>query len=241
MQTLSACSRRTAARVATAAALFTLASACGKESNAKAEAEGDAENLPAQAKNAIEAVGQLAKATSTFETANAEAAKFQADRKTRGDTISMSYTALQAFLPDAPPGYKKSDEVGGSSQRMSGWSMTDADQDYYLEGAPDGTRPTIHVKLVDFGGTQTGYGILAMPMMIDMQQEDAHSRTATVKLGPAFTWAREEFDKDNKDAKMMAVTRYRYLIEVEAMGHGTDLMPLVKSLTENVVRKFEGK
>ncbi|MCC6242063.1 MAG: hypothetical protein IT353_04450 [Gemmatimonadaceae bacterium] len=229
--------RRAVTRAAAVASVAGFLAACGGEKKAEEATEG----VGTQAKNAVEAMGQLAKMGSNLEASADAAAKFQADRKARGDTVVLSYTELQKFLPDAPSGYKAAEEPGGSSQSMGSFAMSEADQKFIGEPDAEGNTPTIRVKLVDFGGTEGAYGMLAMPMMLNMKQEDAHRRSGTVKLSPEFTWATEEYNKDNKDAKLTAITRYRYVITVEAENQREDQTEMVKALTEKIVRRFEGK
>jgi hypothetical protein len=211
-----------------------LVSACGDKPKEEPEA-------PKEVSNAIEAMGALAKAGSQMGTAAEEAAKFQQDRRARGDTVSMSYTELQKYLPDAPSGYSKAEEPGGSSQSIGSFSMSEAEQKYVAAADANGNTPTIRVKIVDFGGTEGAYGMFALPMMMNIKQEDAHRRMGTIQLGPEHTWASEEFNKDNKDAKVTAITRYRYVITVEADNQSEDQSDMVRKLTEKLARRFEGK
>ncbi len=190
------------------------------------------------AANALEAVANLA---TNAGDAQQEAEKFYADRKARGDTVAMPYAELQKMLPAAPSGYTASEEPGGSSQSMGGWSMSQAEQTFSAPAAADGTTPTIKVTLMDMGGTQAAYGMMALPMMMNFSQEDAQRRFNTIKLGPEHTWASEEFNKNTKEVKVSAVTRYRYLVTVEARNHGGDETAMVKRLTEELVKQFEGK
>jgi hypothetical protein len=101
--------------------------------------------------------------------------------------------------------------------------------------------PTIAVSIVDFGGTQAAYGMMALPMMMNLSQEDAHHRMQTLKVDVPYTWGSEEFNKDDKTAKVTLVTRYRYVISVEVRNHGEDKSAMAKSLAEDVAKKFEGK
>ena len=75
----------------------------------------------------------------------------------------------------------------------------------------------------------------------DLSQEDAHHRMATGKLGTAYTWYTEEYDKDNKDAKVSVVTRFRYLITVEARNQTADQVAMVKGVAEAIAKTFDGK
>lgn len=210
------------------AALFTL-TACGDKTK---------EDL-----NTLSAAGQAvaAVASGSLETATNDAAKFQADRRARGDTVAMPYTELQKMLPASISGYTKSEEPSGSSQSMGAFSMSEAEQHYTGTPDADGNAPTIEVKIVDFGGTEGAYGMFALPMMMNIQREDAHSRMRTLKLGPEHTWASEEFDKDSKDSELTAITRYRYAITITARNQHDDQSEMVKKLAEQVVREFANK
>ncbi|MBK9409915.1 MAG: hypothetical protein IPN47_18085 [Gemmatimonadetes bacterium] len=192
-------------------------------------------------KNAANAAQAAAAAAPQIVDNQNEAAKFQEERRSRGDTVAMGYQELQKYLPSAPDGYKADEEPSGSSQSMTGFSMSQAEQTFSKPAPPDGSAPSVQVTLVDFGGTQSAYGIMALPMMMNLSQEDAHRRMTTLKMDTPFTWGTEEFDKDNKDSKVTVVTRYRYLITVEARHHGTDELAMLKRMAEDVARKFEGK
>jgi hypothetical protein len=212
-------------------------SACGDKPKTPPPEEG----VPQAAASALDAIGQLAKAGAKMGSAATDAAKFQAERRARGDTVAMTYTALQAFLPDAPSGYKKAEEPGGSSQTVGALSMTEAEQQYVGPADANGTAPTLHVKLVDFGGTEGAYAMFAMPMMMTIKQEDAHHRMGTFSLGPQDTWASEELNKDTKDFWVTAITRYRYVITVRAEGQSRDESAMVRAMAVQLVKRFEGK
>lgn len=219
------------ARIACLVAGGIIVTACGDKREEK----------PQDVSNPIEAIGQLAKSGSRLEAAADEAQKFQQERRARGDTVVMSYTALQGFLPDAPSGYAKGEAPSGSTQTMGAFSMSEAEQEYL--GTPDaeGNAPRIRVKLADFGGTEGAYGMFALPMMMNISQEDAHHRMSTVKLGPEYTWASEEFNKDSRNSRVTAVTRYRFMVTVEAENQRDDQTAMLRTLAERIVRRFEGK
>jgi len=194
-----------------------------------------------EVKNAANAMAAVAGAASTMEDNQKEAENFQAERRSKGDTLAMPYAELQKFLPSAPDGYTADGEPGGSSQSMTGYSMSQAEQRFSKPAGADGTTPNINVTILDFGGTQTAYGIMALPMMMNLSQEDGHHRMRTLKMDAPHTWGSEEFNKDSKDAKVTAVTRYRYMITVEARGQGSDESDAVKRVAEEVAKKFDGK
>ena len=194
-----------------------------------------------ETKNAASAMSALAQSVGKIGETSTEAEKFYKDRQAKGDTLSMSYGDLQKMLPSAPSGYTSKEAPGGSSSSMTGFSMSTAEQTFEQPARADGQTPTIKVSLVDFGGTQAAYGMMALPMMMNISSEDAHQRMGTLKMSPAYTWASSEFNKDDKSAKVTAITRYRYVVTVEASNQTADQSSMVKSLAEDVVKKFAGK
>lgn len=93
---------------------------------------------PHPATNALEAIGQVATAGSTMEQAANDAARFQQDRRARGEAVFLSYEALQTFHRDAPSGYTKAEEPSGSGQTMGTFSMTKTEQKYVASANADG-------------------------------------------------------------------------------------------------------
>jgi hypothetical protein len=192
-------------------------------------------------KNAANAMEAASKVASNLAASQGEAEKVYADRKARGDTLAMPYADLQKLLPSAPDGYKAAEEPGGSSQSMGGFSMSQAEQTFTQAAGPDGNTPSVKVTIVDLGGTQGAYAMMAAPMMMDLSQEDAHHRMKTHKMDAADSWAAEEYNKDSKEAKVSIVTRYRYMVTVEARNQGSDQSAMVMKLAEEIARKFAGK
>jgi len=213
------------ARTAIAAAAMILLAGCGQKAN-------DVKN----ALNAAQAV-----ASGAVEEGLAEAEKLQKERVASGDTLAMPYQELQKYLPAEINGYTAAGQPEGNSQSMPGFSMSQVRQEWTGPAASDGSTPQVDVTLVDFGGTQQGYAMMAAPIMMGFRQEDSHQKTGSVKLDIPFTGGWEEFNKDTKDAKFTAVTRYRYVITVEARNQTEDHSSMVKSMAEEIAKKFEGK
>jgi len=194
-----------------------------------------------EARNTMNAVEEVTKAASKVEESKDEAAKFQAERRSKGDTVAMPYAELQKYLPAPPSGYAPKEEPSGSSQNMTGFSMSQAEQTFVKPAGADGSAPSFHVTIVDFGGTEMAYGLMALPMMMNISREDAHQRMTTLTMETPHTWASEDFNKDNKNAKVTAVTRYRYMITVEARDQADDQTAMAKAMVEEIAKKFEGK
>jgi hypothetical protein len=194
-----------------------------------------------EARNAMDAVEQLARASDEIAEGQDEAEQFYQERREKGDTLAMGYAELQEYLPAPPSGYEPVGEPEGFSQSMGGFSMSQAEQTFTRPADADGNAPSIQVTLVDFGGSEVAYGMMALPMMMNISQEDAHRRMRTLTMDTPYTWASEEYNKDSKDAKVTAVTRYRYLITAEASNQTEDRSQWVKDLVEDIAKKFEGK
>lgn len=192
-------------------------------------------------RNASAALGALAQAGGGLAESQKEAEKFYNDRKAKGDTVAIPYAELQKVLPSPPSDYTAAEAPSGSSQTMSGFSMSQAEQTYTKPAGADGTQPSIRVEIVDFGGTQAAYGMMALPMMMNVSSEDAHHRMQTLKVSLPFTWGSEEYNKDDKSAKVTLITRYRYVISVEARNQGEDMSAMARSMAEDIAKKFEGK
>lgn len=192
--------------------------------------------------NAVRAMVEAAGSAPRVEAAMEQAERFRQDRIARGDTVAMPYADLKAFLPGEIEGYTAEGGPSGSQQAMPGFSMSQTQQTWVRSGdAGGGPTPEIEITLVDFGGTQQGYAMLAAPVLMGFSQEDDHRRVGSVSIEVPHTGAWEEFDKDSKDAKITAVARYRYVITVEARNHGDDQSAMVKRLAAEVARKFEGR
>lgn len=192
-------------------------------------------------KNATSAMQALADAGSKMGDTQKEAEKFYNDRKAKGDTVAVPYAELQKLLPAAPSDYKAAEEPSGSSQSMGGFSMSQAEQTFTKPAAADGSVPTIKVGIVDFGGTQAAYGMMALPLMMNMSSEDAHHRMQTLKMDLPYTWGSEEYNKDDKSSTVTLVTRYRYVITVEARNQGEDMSAMAKAMAQEIAKQFEGK
>jgi hypothetical protein len=204
-----------------------LIAACGNEAKQAAESVSAAASV-------VSASGKMADAVD-------EAKRFQDERRQKGDTMPMEYKLLQGMLPPAPDGYTADGGPEGSSTAMAGFAMSEAKQRYVGKARSDGTKPRMEVSIVDFGGSEMGYSMLAMPMMMNISREDDRERMRTVKLGPEHTWASEQYDKQSHEAKLTAVTRYRYVLTVTASEQTGDESAAVTKLTEQLARKFEGK
>jgi len=191
--------------------------------------------------NSVEAMARAVANAPKVEAAMETAEQFQQERVARGDTLAMPYAELQQYLPSSVDGYSAEGEPSGSQQSMPGFSMSQTQQTWVGSADGDGNTPEVEVTLVDFGGTQQAYAMMAAPLLMGFSQEDDHQRVGSIPIDVAHSAGWQEYDKDSKDAKVTAITRYRYVITVEARNQGEDQTAMAKRLAESIARKFEGK
>lgn len=191
------------------------------------------------AKNAIAAVGAVA--SGDVQDRVDEAEKFRQDRISRGDTVAMAYSDLQKYLPESVAGLEPDGDPSGQSQSAAGFSMSQAERRWIGPEATDGARREVKVSIVDFGGSQQGYAMLAAPLLMGFSREDDQEKVGSVKMDLAHTGGWLELRKDTKNVAFTAVTRYRFVIKVEAEGFGEDKSDLARSLAEDVARKLADK
>lgn len=190
------------------------------------------------AKNAIEAVGAVA--SGEMQDRVDEAEKFRQDRIARGDTVAMSYTDLQAYLPEEVTGLEPSGGPSGQSQAAAGFSMSQTERRWVGPEGANG-QPEVKVSIIDFGGSQQGYAMLAAPLLMGFSREDDQEKVGSVKMDLAHTAGWLELRKDTRNVAFTAVTRYRFVIKVEVEGFGEDKSDLARSVAEGVARKLSDK
>jgi hypothetical protein len=229
--------RPSAVRHALVATCLLLATACGGSDDQPAEETLDVSDIdnPIEPAKVATTLGERAQAASEV------IEQFRRERTARGDTMAMPYAELQRFLPSAPDGYEADGEPSGAQQNMAGFSLSEAEQSFVAPARADGTTPRIDVKLTDIGSSEVAYSMFAMPLMLNMSMEDDERRMRTLPLGGEHTYASEEYRKDSHDVTVTAVTRYRYVVNVEASGQDGDRTDEIRALVERIVRGFEGK
>lgn len=195
-----------------------------------------------EAKEAANAMSQLAEAGEKMAETQDEATKFMAERKAKGDTVAMATDQLKTFLPTAIDGYKPKAEPSVQSTNMGAFSYSTAEQEWVSLSSADSNNPAvIKVTLTDWSGSEGGYMMYAPMMAMNISQEDAHRRTGSVKLDMPHTAGWEEFDKDSKNAKFTAMTRYRFMINVETSNQTDDQSAVAKEIAVTTAEKFKDK
>ncbi len=170
----------------------------------------------------------------------ASAARLEAGRRMRGDTVPMDYSTLQAMLPAAPAGYEADGVASGSSSKAGGFGVSEVRQRYLGIPEPNVIRPRIEVALADLGNSQIGVSIVAERMLAGAPAPDAEQRVRTRRLSIPYTWLSEEYFPQSHTAKVTAITRFRYLITVTAQLQPTDPTPMLAEMVAQVAASFNG-
>jgi hypothetical protein len=194
-----------------------------------------------EAKDAANAMSQLAQAGEKLEKASNEADQFMKERRAKGDTVAMAADQLKTFLPTEIAGYKPKEEPSINQTSMGEFSFSTAEQTWLSTSGDTNNPAEIKVSLTDWGGTEGGYAMYYLPFSMNIKTENAQERSGTVKLDLPYTAGMEKFDKQSKNASFTAVTRYRYLINLEASNQADDQTALLKDLAVATAEKFKDK
>lgn len=189
-------------------------------------------------KKGMEAAEQLTEKSGTIEKTMNEAQEVYKARAAKGDTMAMPYKDLQAYLPGSISGYKVEGEPGGSQQSMGGFSMSQAQQKWVNESNPNAS---ISVIIMDYGGTESAYGLASIGFAMAFSSEDDHQRTESLKSDVPTTSGIAKFDKDSKGSNVTMGTRYRYLITLESSGAQEDQTKMLADVGTEIAKKLDGK
>jgi hypothetical protein len=198
--------------------------------------DGDTSKLSPEQRTALDSA-RAALLRATGQT-NVEADSIYQERRGRGDTIALDDMTLQNFLPDTIPGYRCDGPPDGSTVVMEETSISNVVQNY--ASGRGRRRKKIRVEIIDFGGSPLARGMM-MPLMMELNSEDAHQRFRSMKLDLPYTFGYQQYSKDTKEANAMIGTRYRYLVTVGAANQKEDQTDLVMQIATEIARKFEGK
>src|SRR5512133_2816291 len=135
-----------------------------------------------EAQKAAEGLKAIAEAGNQMEKNNNEAETFMKERRAKGDTVSMTIDQIKAFLPTQIAGYKPKEEPSVSHADMGEFNYTTAEQTWVSTSGDTNNPAQIKVSVIDWGGTEGGYAMYALPLALKINSEDAHQRTATIKL-----------------------------------------------------------
>jgi len=109
-----------------------------------------------EAKNAINAVKNLAENAENIQESMDEANKRMEDRKKRGDTIAIHYEVLAEYLPESFAGYKKDGDIDGGTTSTPGLGSFSNVGQRYLN--PDGDE--VEIDIVDYNTAYAMYSTI---------------------------------------------------------------------------------
>jgi hypothetical protein len=106
-----------------------------------------------EAKNAVNAVKNLAENAESIQQSMEDANKRAQERKERGDTVAIHYEQLAEYLPEAFNGYEKEGEMDGGTTKTPGLGSYSNVEQKYLNANGD----KVEVSLVDYNTAYAMY------------------------------------------------------------------------------------
>lgn len=195
-----------------------------------------------EAKEAANALEQLAEAGKKMEQSASESEQLLKERREKGDTVAMPVDQLKTFLPTDIEGYRPKEEPSVQQSAFGEYTFSVAEQEWVSTSSADTNNPaTIKVSLTDWGGSEGAWAMQSLAFAFNVKTENAQERSGTVDLGLEHTSAQEKFEKESKNSSLMAVTRYRYFINLEAHNQTDDQTPVLKAIATETAEKFRNK
>lgn len=214
--------------VLTAVACGTLLMGCG----------GKVEEFKRNIDNAEKAVDAANKASEQMEQGADEAKKMYEERRSKGDTVAMPYKDLEAYLPAPIAGFKADGGPSGAQQSMPGYSVSTAQQKWVSDGA-DGKHADL--TIMDYGGTETGFGPMMMGIGVMPEVEDDHQKVSKLKSDVPMTTGVVTYNKESHDVSIVAGSRYRYWLAINIQGATDDQTQAAVDAVNDMAKKLEGK
>jgi len=106
-----------------------------------------------EAKNAVNAVKNLAKNAENIQETVEEANKRMEDRKIRGDTVAIHYKQLAEYLPNSFNGYEKDGDMDGGTTKTPGFGSYSNVGQKYLNKNGD----KLEINIVDYNTAYAMY------------------------------------------------------------------------------------
>ena len=179
-----------------------------------------------KAKESYSAISKLKEAGENLE-ANMDKAKTQREERVkRGDTLSLPYKELQAFLPTEVSGYTAANPTG-QSMKMSGIAFSTAGRDFTKDSV------TVKTELIDYNGANQLYQGASAMLGLGMESEDDEQITKSTTLGIDGASGMATYRKKDRQAELMLAVGNRFLIKVSA-----DKQPDLE-LVESVAKQMQ--
>ncbi|MET4104995.1 hypothetical protein [Hymenobacter sp. UYP22] len=177
-------------------------------------------------KESYSAISKLKDAGEKME-ASMDAAKSQREERVkRGDTLSMPYKELQAYLPTDVSGYTAANPTG-QSMKMSGIAFSTVGREFTKDSV------TVKTEIIDYNGANQLYQGASAMLGLGLESEDDEQLTKSASLGIDGASGMETYRKKDRQAELMLAVGGRFLIKVTA-----DKQPDTK-LVESVAKQMQ--
>lgn len=132
-------------------------------------------------------------------------------RKAKGDTLAMPYKELAQFMPTNIAGYKPLGEPAGQAMTMQGVSYSSYEQ--IFENA---SRTVLRIQLTDYNASEALLNIATLPLSEGFEVENSRILARKWPVDWKDTTGYEEFQKEDKEAKVTLRVADRFLIQISA-------------------------
>ncbi|GAB3224155.1 hypothetical protein GCM10027346_04000 [Hymenobacter seoulensis] len=178
-----------------------------------------------QAKESYTAISKLKDAGERLETSMDEAKTQREEREKRGDTLSLPYKDLQAYLPTEVSGFTAANPTG-QSMKMSGIAFSTAGRDFTKDSV------TVKTELIDYNGANQMYQGASAMLGLGLESEDDDQITKSSSLGIKGASGMETYRKKDREAEILLAVGGRFLVKVSA-DKQSDLA-LVESVAKQI-------
>ena len=134
-----------------------------------------------------------------------------AERVKTGDTLSLPYKDLEAYLPATVEGYT-GEEPSGQSMKTAGISFSTASRTY-----KQGDQ-SVEVNVVDYNGAGDLYQGASAMFALGLESEDDENLTRSATLKQDGVKGMETLSKKNGDASLSMAVGDRFIVTVKATG-----------------------
>ncbi|MDU0370270.1 hypothetical protein ACFPAF_07705 [Hymenobacter endophyticus] len=162
-----------------------------------------------KAKESYSAISKLKDAGEKMEASMDAAKSRREEREKRGDTLSMPYKELQAYLPTEVSGYTAANPTG-QSMKMSGIAFSTVGREFTKDSV------TVKTEIIDYNGANQLYQGASAMLGLGLESEDDEQLTKSASLGIDGASGMETYRKKDRQAELMLAVGGRFLIKVTA-------------------------
>ncbi len=193
-----------------------------------------------EAEHDVTAIGRLA-TSRPGESNLREAQRFYTDRETRGDTVPIPAAELLPYLPESIPGFMPEGPASVAGDTTTDHPITLVTRSWRTADSAAAGPRHLTITISDLGGS-SGIAPRIEPLISEkVVTETAARRIRVIRFDVPYTSGIEDLDKDEKRLKVIAGTRYRYVITVETAVDSDDEIPMLTRIAAGIARRFRGK